>query len=926
MTESTEHTPDELEAQKTELRQLLDSLDTLPDKGKAMDEVRAEVRQKLTAVEDLLSVTRSDASATSTFHQHGQQIDRQVNISHLYNVYQAGPGRADLSETEFINVLSDYLGWVRREYGYSRLHGLQTLQDTGPLGKPLSTVYTSLAIRHRPAVTPGGETDSLEGCSGRLEPDKRAMASDPQPVDMAELLTLGEKVAIIGRAGSGKTTYLSFVAASLASANQDEALDPRLKPPSAGAPLPVPMLIPLRFWQVYRNEVSQVRGLRITHDPDAGSLGAFMLWFLRARYKNFEIARDFFDRLLRGGQGCLILLDGLDEVMSVAERRTVRDEVDRFLDSQFPGNRCLVTAREAGYRDAPFGGDFVRCDVQLMDDEQIATLVRAWCDHIYPQTYDRKAASKDILRAISELNAERVARGQVPLVTTPLLVTMVVSVKYSRRELPQERAKLYDACVDVVLSSEYSGREDDAGARREIVYAGGPPDKQREWLSLLAFRMHQRGQTGASIDEPELRDVLKPVLEERGEGQLIDSFIEAIRHRGGIFEERGDRFQFMHLTFQEYLAAQFLARQWSSQPPDFLFKLVADEWWREALLLTVGSLGTPVPYEERLAFISRLCQPEVPMPVALAAAELAASSLIDLSEPEPSLSKMCRDRLTTLLMNPALAKVDLSNRIDAGRVLATLGDDRDLDELITVPKGPFLMGDDQIEYARPQHELTLPTFKIGKYPLTNLQYRRFIQATEREWRSDDGRQQENANRPVVGVSWYDAWEYCTWSTEVWRSEGKISADEWVRLPTEAEWEKAARGTDGQIYPWGDGWDEVKCNNGELGLGSTSAVGIFPEGISPYGCVDMIGNVWEWTNSIYGVWTGSEVKMEFGYPYNIADGRENSERRSDYIRVLRGGSWYNLRSNARCAYRAWDNPHFGNAYLGFRVVVSTISAL
>ncbi len=89
------------------------------------------------------------------------------------------------------------------------------------------------------------------------------------------------------------------------------------------------------------------------------------------------------------------------------------------------------------------------------------------------------------------MNKDRSRRGQPPLITTPLLVTMVVSVKYSRRELPRERAKLYDACVDVVLNSEYTGREDDAGARRGVVTAGGPPDKQRQWLSLLAFEMHQ---------------------------------------------------------------------------------------------------------------------------------------------------------------------------------------------------------------------------------------------------------------------------------------------------------------------------------------------------------------------------------------------------------------------------------------------------
>ena len=148
-------------------------------------------------------------------------------------------------------MLSDYLGWVRREYGYSRLHGLQTLQNTGPLGKPLSTVYTSLAVRHRPAVTPGGESDFI-GRIGRPDLDQKAMTSEPQPVDMAELLTLGEKVAIIGGAGSGKTTYLRLIASALARAlwsGNTELVKDRL---GLDGTLPLPILVPLSEYHRYR--------------------------------------------------------------------------------------------------------------------------------------------------------------------------------------------------------------------------------------------------------------------------------------------------------------------------------------------------------------------------------------------------------------------------------------------------------------------------------------------------------------------------------------------------------------------------------------------------------------------------------------------------------------------------------------------------
>ena len=922
MAESSHPTREVLESQAANLRKTLDNLKEMDRQGLPVAEAMAKARQQLAAIDAQIASFDVDTPSSTTFDQQGQIVNEQINIAHLYQIYQSAPGQAELTEEKFQKILLDYLGWVRREYGYTRLHGLQTLQDTGPLGRPLSGVYTSLAIRHRPAVVPGGESD-FSPRTRHTRQDEIDERAEPMLIDMADLLTLGERVAIVGSAGSGKTTYLCFVAASLAAALLGESLDIRLKPPAKDAPLPVPLLVPLRFWQVYRDEVSQVPGVRITHGPEAGSLAAFLRWFLRARYKNFDTAGDFFDRLLLGGQGCLILLDGLDEVVAVGDRRTVRDEVTRLLDSLYPDNRCLVTAREAGYRDAPFGSDFVRCDVQPMNDDQIATLVKSWCDQIYPQPNDRESTRSELLSAITELNAERVDRGQQPMVTTPLLVSMVVSVKYSRRELPRERAKLYDACVDVVLSSEYSGGEDHAGARRGLVYAGGPPDKQREWLSLLAFRMHRGGLASASIDEDGVRAILEPVLDERGELSLLENFLASSRHRGGIFEERGHRFQFMHLTFQEYLAAQFLSRQWQSEAPDSLVKLVADEWWREALLLTIGSLGAPTPFDQRRDFIFKLCRMDASLPVALAAAELAASGLSDLADPEPILQNVTRKRLVDILTDPGIVEAAPADRAAAGRALAVLGDDRDFDELVAIPAGPFLMGDDEDEDARPRHEVTLPAFKIGKYPVTNAQYRRFVEDTQREWNSQEGRRPELSNCPAVELTWHDARAYCAWLTGMWRQEGKISADEEVRLPTEAEWEKAARGTDGKVFPWGDKWDETRCNTSESGIGRTCAVGIYPDGASPYGVLDMAGNVWEWTSSLWGKdWD----KLEYKYPYDSTDGRENLDAGDDFLRVLRGGSWYDDQNFARCAFRLRFYPYYRNGSHGFRVVVSPISAL
>jgi formylglycine-generating enzyme required for sulfatase activity len=164
------------------------------------------------------------------------------------------------------------------------------------------------------------------------------------------------------------------------------------------------------------------------------------------------------------------------------------------------------------------------------------------------------------------------------------------------------------------------------------------------------------------------------------------------------------------------------------------------------------------------------------------------------------------------------------------------------------------------------------------------------------------------DHPVVWVSWHDAVAYCNWLSEV---TGRPYG-----LPSEAEWEKGARGTDGRIYPWGNQWDAERCNTGESGKGDTTPVGAYPQGASPYGLVDMAGNVWEWTRSLWGE---DAQEPSFKYPYDPADGREDLEAPDTVRRVLRGGSWYLSRDRARCVGRNGDGPDYSDDAVGFRLV-------
>ncbi|NDJ74926.1 MAG: SUMF1/EgtB/PvdO family nonheme iron enzyme [Chloroflexi bacterium] len=244
--------------------------------------------------------------------------------------------------------------------------------------------------------------------------------------------------------------------------------------------------------------------------------------------------------------------------------------------------------------------------------------------------------------------------------------------------------------------------------------------------------------------------------------------------------------------------------------------------------------------------------------------------------------------------------------------------------LVVVPAGDFVMGstilDDPAaqENEQPQQTLSLPEYRIGQYPVTVGEFRAFIEAggyhIQRYWTVAGWRQRDKLNwseprlwqdeawsgenrLPVVGVNWFEAYAYCQWLAEEARQP--------YRLPTEAEWEKAARGATPRIYPWGRLWDEGLCNTIEAGIGHTTPVGHFsPNGDSPCGAADMAGNVWEWCLTR---WRRSYRKPAKDDPEGGAE------------RVVRGGAWDFDRDRARTAFRNSLDPISASNLVGFRVV-------
>jgi len=289
------------------------------------------------------------------------------------------------------------------------------------------------------------------------------------------------------------------------------------------------------------------------------------------------------------------------------------------------------------------------------------------------------------------------------------------------------------------------------------------------------------------------------------------------------------------------------------------------------------------------------------------------NSVLQVAERNRAKIEKIRRWLTCTLTHGALPPID---RALAGDALAVIGDprfradahylpDEPLLGFIEVPAGPFLMGSDPKkdkhaqEEEQPQHEVILPRFYIARYPVTVAQFATFVEASGYEPERSD-RWRGLANHPVVYVTWHDAVAYCRWLTEQLHDGKGIPAEvreraqqeKWeVSLPSEAEWEKAARGTDGLIYPWDDKWGEDHANTGETGIGRPSAVGSFPQGARLSGCLDMAGNVWEWTRSLYA-----------NYPYpDDQEGRakrENLEASDREPRVLRGGASFDPQGGAR----------------------------
>ncbi len=856
-----------------------------------------------------------------------------------------------------------YLAWVSL-----RANELPLL--AGDSGKPvqLSSVYTALLTEAREHGTADRDAaESRHSVIGRGEGDRQSAL---------EALDRERYLVLMGGPGSGKTTFLNFVALCMAGdLLRDRAINLKLLrtpiPPESEARDAKPKSQPQRWTHGPLLPVRVVlRDFAAALPPAGQPVDADALWnfIVRQLPEQLRPCADHLqaDLLTSGG---LILLDGLDEVPDALQRREqVKQAVQEFAGI-YRECRFLVTSRTYAYQRQDWKlHAFAERELLPFTRGQIERFIETWYVHmasLFRLTAEDAAARTEVLK----LATQRAELAE--LAERPLLLTLMARLQTKGGgSLPEDREKLYAQSVDMLLE-EWEGlklRRDASG--QPIVaepslgeWLNASRENIRKELDKLAFEAHRDQaelQGTADIRQADLIAALMAASRDRPDTRFT-RLEEFLRDRAGLLASHGQGlYQFPHRSFQEYLAACHLSR---FRFPDELSRLVKTDpgRWREvALLAAARSRDAPAQIWE---LVEELCAKDAaprcdePEPggqaqwgALLAAQVLEESGLAvhnpDLQERHERKRLRVRDWQMCLLGSEALPARE---RALAGNLLDRLGDPRahllDVDRMrfVAVPGGPFWMGD-QGDSDAPWHlnQGLEQGFWVAETPVTVAQFRQCVEAGG--VRLDDSLcLQAPGNRPVVLVTWHQALVFCRWLSERWRD--RLPADWVVMLPSEAEWEKAARGgvdlpecpqianvCDGlpaiaaagcpnplpqRLFPWGGDWTLDRAN-AESVIGEPSTPGCFERGCSPYGCDDMAGNVWEWTRSLWGRDWG---KPEFVYPYDPDDQhREDLSAPDEIWRVVRGGSWFNLQLSARCAYRGGNRPVSRHGGLGFRVVV------
>lgn len=801
-----------------------------------------------------------------------------------------------------------YLAYLTDRHYYLSLKGMG-VSDRVPLKLKLLHLYVPLKARME---LPEGDTWKRDTSLAGREVAGQDALHFGEPIPLLEVLRRHSGVIVLGDPGAGKTTFLKYLALQLALGRGGEI----------GLEDFLPILLPLA---AYANAL-QSQDIR---------LDDFIAEYFSGIGANLPIGPTLSEALKAGR--ALILLDGLDEVRDINMRNTVVERVtDFYAFHRRKGNKFVLTSRVVGYRAVrPSAADLAECTIVDFDDDEIEEFVNKWTTALETQAQGNTAVARADAETDSRelLDAIRHNNGIRQLASTPLLLTILALMKRQGVTLPERRVQLYDQYVNTLLSTWNRARS----------LSGRAPGRDIDEvqtvriLAPLALWMHEVSPGVGLVGREDMRRKLEELFRERGDPsphQAARQFLLDVREHAALLLERGPgEYGFIHLTFEEYLAAVALALmgQGDSEPIiEVLSRHVGEQAWREVTLLTIGYLGIRQQLPKIAGEVVEALVERQPGPLG-EAVTLAGDAVLDTWP--GGVPAQTKERVTQSLVTAMQdANIRPELRRHAGLTLGRLGwRPRDLDRFVEVPAGEYRAG-----VRKEAREIPYSYF-IGRYPVTNIQYARFVKEDgyqTREYWSDEGwewrtgkydsRTLQDVERdwlehrplakrgapyywhnielsnpiaPVVGVCWFEAEAYCNWMAKkiVAVPEGYV-----VRLPRDGEWERASRGTDGREYPWGEGFNKAAANTWDSdstgsGLGGTTAVCAFPQGVSPAGAWDMSGNVWEWT----ATWYDDDKKY----------------------RIVRGGSWIGYHWFARSSFCNWSIPLTFNDDLGFRVAIA-----
>jgi formylglycine-generating enzyme required for sulfatase activity len=807
-----------------------------------------------------------------------------------------------------------------------------------------STIYQDLRLRR------------LEPATAKADP---AIGRTRDGEAWSVLRQQTQRAVILSQPGMGKTWL--FKAEAIHLAKDALASDPKGEPPVLPLFIRIPDLVKLLAGQ------SSLQAIFYAVAELAARLTPSL--------PEEQVRAALRSMLERSPNRVVFLLDALDEVPAREGQRSNARRAIMQLSSTTPA-RILLSCRTLGYAAAPLarylGSDVREYELLPFTYHEIGRVMRAWYhgrleQHQRLQLAMRRApalirqASNPLLLSLmcmlNETRGDELISHRSGLYEPVLRLLLEGRWRSFDMQLPEGRVRRKLRLLEIIAWCFATYRQgwweqlpgDVLEQAIEQV-----PDAQKLWATWQV-------EWGAIYEGPlwELSE---------WDGILIKGFVPV----DGVVS--AVPYSFLHRTFQEFLVARYLLRRYAAEGLDaaeiqeFLAHKAADPEWYMVLLLLVEQLAVS-PYPDAKLFLNHLSDfllntvRDRTGQMAVAAVEILLNLRVTEMGTEVVLS--LRDRLINRMRS---GEVATRIRVHAARLLAKLGDPRpavmelDAIKFVEIPRGVFLMGSDPArdpessseEY--PQHRHTLDRYAISRFPISNAQYRRFLAdqedgydnpaywpeaialghwrdgmvwrmrpvhlpngrvGWEPEWAREpnqSGWPVDLPNSPILGISWYEARAFVRWLEKRWRRNGVITPTARLDLPSEAEWEKAARGVDGCIYPWGDDFDGERLNWFGHMFMAPVPIGAFPNSASPFGVEDMVGNLWEWTRSVY-------------QPYSPYDADETEDAHgADFARAvapdvdlaLRGGAYYSARNRCRCATRLASLP-IGRINATFRIV-------